>query len=235
MVAPLVAAAGISAVGSVIGGLTGGKGAKKAAQIQADTAKKQISALQQNQQYITGLEQPTMDRGNWAGSLYGNFLGQNGGAGAQEALNTYRGSTGYQDLMREGLGAVNANAYARGMGDSGATLKALQARGMGIADQSAGDYLGRLGGLISAGQQAIGNVAGIATNTTNNINAANQNSANASSNATLVSAANWQKSLQDIFNTGSYALGSSFGGGGGKSPAPALPYYPSGGLQGWGY
>lgn len=234
MVAPLIAAAGIGAVGSVIGGLTGGKGARKAADIQQKTAREQIAALERNQQLVTSLEQPTMDRGNWAGGITADFLGKGDGAASAAALDTYRGSTGYKDLLKEGLGAVNSNAYARGMGDSGATLKALQNRGMSIADRSASDWLGRLTPLIGAGQQAIGNVAGVATNTTNNINAANQNAANASSNATLVSAANWQKSLQDIFNLGSSALGSSFGGGG-KSAAPTMPYYPAGGLQGWGY
>lgn len=228
MVAPIIAAAGISAVGSLLGGLFGGGGSKKAAQIQQQTAREAIAAQQRNQQYITGLEQPTIDRGNWAGSLYGNFLGQNGGSGAADALATYRGSTGYQDLVREGLGAINSNAYARGMGDSGATLKALQTRGASLADRSAGDYLGRLQGLIGAGQQAIGNVAGVATNTTNYINQANQGAADAQSNNALIQSANWQKALQGVFNAGSYALGSSYGNSGVNSGMTAPPWQTPG-------
>lgn len=236
MVAPLVAAGIASGVGSVIGGLTGGKGAKKAAQIQQQTAQQQIAALQANQARITGLEQPTIDRGNWAGDITANFLGRGGEGGADDALATYRGSTGYQDLLREGLGAVNANAYARGKGDSGATFKALQTRGMSIADRSASDWLGRLSPLIGAGQQAIGNIAGVSTNTTYGINAANQNAADASSNSALVQSANWQKALQGLFNSGSYALGSSFGGGNSGQPNPygVMPNYryPGGGIGG---
>jgi hypothetical protein len=224
MVAPLVAAAGIGAAGSLIGGITGGKGAQKAAQIQQKTTQQQIAALQKNQQYISGLEAPTIDRGNQAGSLTANFLGMNGGTAAADALGTYRDSTGYSDLVKEGLGAVNSNAYARGMGDSGAALKALQSRGMSIADRSSSDWLGRLGQLQQLGQQAIGNVAGVATNTTNNINAANQTGADAQGNAALVGSAAWQKALQGLVNTGSYAMGSSFGGGSGQvNPYGVMP------------
>ena len=76
--------------------------------------------------------------------------------GSAKALETFRGSTGYKDLLKQGLGAVNSNAYARGMGDSGATLKALQDRGTSIADSSANQWLGGLGNLMSAGGQARG-------------------------------------------------------------------------------
>lgn len=236
MVAPLVGAAAISAAGSLIGGITGGKGAKKAAQIQQQTTREQIAALQRNQQYVTGLEQPTMDRGNWAGDITADFLGRGDGTASKAALDTFRGSTGYQDLLKEGLGAVSANAYARGMGDSGAALKRLQERGMSIADRSATDWLGRLSPLIGAGQQAIGNIAGVATSTTNNINAANQNASDANANSALISSANWQKALQGIFNAGSYAMGSSFGSGGGSAgsaSASTLAPLLRGGM--WGY
>lgn len=230
MVAPLIAAAGVSALGSVIGGVTGGKGAKAAAKTAQQTAQKQIAAAQQNQQYLTGLSQPTLDRGNQAGALTANFLGMNGGTAAADALSTYRGSTGYQDLLNEGLGAVNANAYARGMGDSGATLKALQTRGMSLADRSSGDWLSRLGGLQQLGQQAVGNIAGVAMNTTNNIAGYNQNASDAQGNSALIQSANWQKALQGVFNAGSYAMGSSFGGGQqGQNNYGVKPMYPYGG------
>jgi len=208
---PVVIAAGIAGGASILGGAMNSSAAKKAAQTQAQASQNQIAESQRNQQYLTGLSQPAIDRGNAAGDLYGNFVGLNGGTAAADALGTYRGSTGYTDLVKEGLGAVNANAYARGQGDSGATRKALLQRGMGLADRSSGDWLGRLGSLISNGQQAVGNVAGVAMNTTNNINGATQNAADASSNAALVSSAGWQRALQGLAGAGSYALGSSFG------------------------
>jgi hypothetical protein len=135
---------------------------------------------------------------------------QNGSQASAAALDTFRGSTGYQDLLKTGLGSVNANAYASGMGDSGATLKALQDRGTNIANTSAQQWLGNLGNLMSAGGQARGLVAGIGTNTVNASNAATQNAANASSNATLASAGQTSSALQGLLNAGAYAYGSSY-------------------------
>lgn len=208
---PVIVAAGLAAGGSILGGVLSSNAAKSAAKTQAQSSANQITALQDNQRYITGLEQPTIDRANGAGSLYGDFLGLGGGDASKAALDTYRGSTGYQDLLKQGLGAVNANAYASGLGQSGATLKALQTRGMNIADQSSGQWLGGLNNLMQQGQQGIGNISGVATNTTNNINAANQNVADATGNAALTSGSAWSKALQGLFNAGSYAYGSSYG------------------------
>lgn len=221
---PVVVAAGIAAGGSILGGVMSSNAAKSAAKTQQQTANNQISAAQANQRYITGLEQPTIDRGNQAGTLTANFLGMNGGTAAADALGTYRGSTGYQDILKEGLGAVNANAYARGMGDSGSALKALQKTGMSLADRSSGDWLGRLNQLQQYGQQAIGNVAGVATNTTNNIAGYNQNAADANSNATLASSAAWQRALQGVLGAGTSALGSSFG----AAPTSSVPSWLQG-------
>lgn len=212
MVAPLVAAAGIGAVGSLIGGLTGGKGAKSAARTQQQVAQQQIAAQQAALSQITNMNQPAITRGNEAAGLYGGLLGVGDAAASQAALGTWRNSTGYQDLLQQGLGAVNANAYARGMGDSGAALKALQTRGTNIANQSQQQYLGNLGALINAGTQAAGNVAGITQNVTNANNQYLGNAADAQSNSALLQSANWQKALQGVFNAGSYALGSSYGG-----------------------
>jgi hypothetical protein len=207
-----LAAAGISAAGSILSGITGGKGAKSAAKIQQQTVQQQIAANNANMDRITGLEQPTIDRGNAAGSQYAGLLGLGDAASSQAALNTFRGSSGYQDLLNTGLGAVNSNAYARGMGDSGATMKALQAKGMALADQSQQQYLGNLNGLIQTGNAAIGNIAGVNTATTQANNAALQNGADASSSAALTSGASFQQMLKNLTNAGSnYA--SSYGTG----------------------
>lgn len=215
----MAAAAGISAAGSIIGGITGGKGAKKAAKIQQQTAQMQIAANNANLDKITGLEQPTIDRGNSAGTLEGNFLGLGADPGsAKVALDTFRGSTGYQDLLNTGLNAVNSNAYASGMGDSGATLKALQAKGSAIADQSGQQYLSNLDGLNRLGTTAIGNIAGVNTSTTAANNNASQGAADASSNAALASSAAWQKALSNLTSIGQGAaggFGSSYGSGSG--------------------
>ena len=228
MVAPLIAAAGIGAAGSVLSGITGGKGAKKAAKTQQQTAQMQIAANNANMEKITGLQQPTIDRGNWAGSIYSGLLGNGDKAASAEALQTFRGSNGYQDLLNTGLGAVNANAYASGMGDSGATLKALQTRGASIADRSQQQYLGNLNNLIQTGNSAIGTIAGVSTNTTQANNAALQNSADASSNASLIGSAAQQAALKNLTN-----IGMNFASSYGNNSGAASPV-TSGGGSFWG-
>lgn len=211
MVAPLIAAAGISAASSLIGGITGGKGAKKAAKVQQQTTQMQIAANQANMARVQGLSQSSIDLGNAAGATYAGILGVGDNPAASDAaLQTYRGSTGYQDLLNTGLGAVNAGAYARGMGDSGATLKALQDRGMNIANQNTQQYLSNLNGLIQTGNSAIGNVAGVSTATTNANNAALQAGSNATQGAILSGATAQQQALTNLSNIG-MNMGSSYG------------------------
>jgi hypothetical protein len=67
--------------------------------------------------------------------------------------NSLRDLPGYQFAMDEGLGAIDRSAAARGMSRSGATLKALQRYGTGLADQTYGNQLQR---LLSANQQGFG-------------------------------------------------------------------------------
>jgi hypothetical protein len=209
---PLIAA-GIGAAGSVIGGITGGKGAKKAAKIQQQTTREQIAANNANRQQLVGLSQPTIDRGNAAGATYAGLLGVGGDpAASAAALKTYRDSTGYQDLLDTGFGGVNANAYAKGMGDSGATLKALQTRGMNIANQNQQTYLGNLGNLISSGDSAIGAVAGVSTETLRANNAALQGASDANQGALISGATAQQGALRNLTNIG-MNFASSYGGG----------------------
>jgi hypothetical protein len=204
---PPIIAAGIAAGGSIIGGVIASSGASKAAKAQQTVAQQQIAANNANRDYVTGLEQPTIDRGNWAGKTYAALLGYGDQGGAKVALDTWRNSVGYQDLLNTGFGAVKADAYARGMGDSGATMKALQARGMALADQNQGVYMSNLNNLIQTGNSAIGNVAGVSTQTTGANNAANQNAADATSSAALANGSNWNKVITNLTNIGMNAMG----------------------------
>lgn len=288
MVAPAIAAAGISAGASLLGGVLGSSSAKKAAKYQLQATREQIAAANQNRAYQYDLNAPTIEAGNRATNLFSGFLGagtspivdweayvqgnpdalanwnsirdtsdgaqfagdmaafgqyhynkdgarrdlspytSGGGDGYEEsqaALDAFRGSTGYQDLVKEGLAAVNANAYARGMGRSGATYKALQDRGTSLADRSAQGWLGNLNTLMNYGGQARGLVAGVGTNTVSAVNSATQSGADASSNAALLSGQNWAQALQGIGLAASQAYGSSYGGG--STSTGAAPYYPA--------
>lgn len=219
---PLIAA-GIGAAGSVLGGVLGGKGAKKAAKIQRQTAREQMAFAKDNRDYQYNINAPTIDRGENAGTAIEGLLNIGGDpAAAIAAREQFRAGSGYQDLIDTGTRAVNANAYARGQGDSGATRIALMRKATNIADQSQGGYIQQLMQLAGFGGQARANVAGVGSNTVNAVNTAGQNAADASSNASLISSANWAKTLQNLANTGASYLGSSYG----KEPTT------SGGLPG---
>lgn len=205
-----MATAAIGAAGSIVGGILQGKGAKKAAKIQQQTAMAQIAANDRARSEITALSQPSLDRGNWAGTTYAGLLGQGDQAASRAALDTYRGSTGYQDLLNTGLSSVNANAYARGTGDSGATALALQRKGIAIADQNQQQYLSNLGNLINTGNSAIANISGATSQNVAANNAALQGSADAMSNAALVRSSALGGAVSNLANIG-MGLASSYG------------------------
>ena len=229
---PPLIAAGVSAAASVGGALISSSATKKAAKAQTQAADAQIAAARENRDFQYDLNLPTINQGATASGNYNALLGLGGDkAGAEQALGTFRQATGYQDLIREGLGAVNSNAYARGMGDSGATLKALQDRGSTIANGSFQQYLGNLNTVAGRGDQARGLVSGIGLNTTNMINGATQSAADGRSNAALANGANQTGLIQSLLNAGSYAYGSSYGNNN-MSPGAGMtgatpPYFPS--------
>jgi hypothetical protein len=76
----------------------------------------------------------------------------------------------YQFQLKQGQQALDRSAAARGMGYSGAQMKAAQQYGQGLASQEYdkqynrasgefGDYFNRLAGLAQGGQQAVGSMA----------------------------------------------------------------------------
>lgn len=224
MVAPILAAAGVSAVGSVIGGVAGGKGAKKAQQAAMQGQRDQIAAIDRNRNFQYGLNQPTIGMGNTADARLAALYGLGGDAeGATAAFQGWRDATGYQNIMNEGLGAVNNARFAGGAGQSGSTLRRLQETGSAIADRSFGQYVQGLGGISATGANARGLVAGVGNSSTNAFVSASQNGTNARIGAINQGTQNTQNMWQNLANTGSWYLGqqayrSSYG-----QPSHVLP------------
>lgn len=207
---PAAIPAAIAGAGSVAGGLSSKSGAKKAAKIQQQTAASNNAFLQglynQNQANF----QPRITSGNRATSALDQLLGLV--PSDQSPTEILRATPGYQFRMNEALNGVNASAYARGVGNSGAALKALQDRAYGIADQSFNDYVGQVGDVANRGLGATSALAGVSTNYGNAVTANNNNAADAASNAALAQAA----AIQQIINGVGGAAGSIFGGGANK-------------------
>lgn len=216
MVAPL-AIAGLSAAGSLFSGITGGKGAKKAANIAAQQAEKDRALAQQvyNQNY--SLAAPTVDRGNAAGAQINALLGLGGNTGAaQDALAQYKASTGYQTRLNEGYNAINSGYAARGALESGAAQKALLKYGQAQASGEFNNYLGQLSNQQGAGLNALGSVTGSGIAYVNQATAAGNSAASAGANAALYGSQVQANALGGIAN----ALGNVLGNSSYKTPKP---------------
>ena len=182
-------------LGSVFSGVLGASSANKAAQAQTQAA----GQANETQRYIfdksVALTEPQRQVGNNAlaalASQYGLAqapAGFSGGparpdaTGFNPSLSDFRADPGYQFQMDQGKQAIDRTAAARGMRMGGATMKAQQQYGQGMADQSYGNWFARmqdnyfrnygqqygqyadaqsaLSGLAGIGQQATGQQIG---------------------------------------------------------------------------
>lgn len=98
--------------------------------------------------FNTRAEAEAWARNNQGGHQYGGF----------------EASPGYKFALDQGQAAIDGSAAARGNVFSGATLKAQQEFGTGLAQQEYGNFLNRLTGQASQGQAAAGNIATAGSN-----------------------------------------------------------------------
>ena len=208
---PLIAA-GVAAAGAVAGGAIASKGASKAAKASQASANAQIAATDRNRDYQYGLNQPTIDRGRVADDRISALLNLGGDVGtARAGFDEFRKSTGYDFRLDQGEDAINANAYARGAGRSGATYKRLLEYGQEFGSNEFGKYLGQLGGVSASGASARSLVAGVGTNTVNTQAQALQANGTNQGNAAIAGANIANNTIGQLIQAGGYALGSSYG------------------------
>lgn len=310
---PTAASAGIGAVGSIAGGIVSGKGAKKAAKIQAKSAAEQMALLKKMYADNVTMFTPEMNSGNaavnqinallgltpmsneafnnggtapafsttedqWAqGALdslagevnpsifarvnsitdpsdrlralepllqkvdrqvYGAYSGANprptdpgpqttapvdpnAPTAAQTATDIIRATPGYQFQVDEAMKALNANAYASGLGNSGATFKALLARGQQLGDLYFNNYVGQLGDVAARGGSAKSSISGVSQNFTNNSNQVNQNAANNAAGYQVKKSEILSDMINSVAKAGGSMFGSSYGSGAASGGAGA--------------
>lgn len=215
---PAIAAAGISAAGSVAGAAIGGKGAKKVAKIQAKTAEQQMAQTKLFYDNAVTRYQGDINQADKARDLYAGLLGDGGDpAAAHAAYDTWKNSAGYQNSYDEALRGVNSNAYASGMGRSGAALKALQIKAGDVANNYFQTYMSNVDRQVQTGANAKSAITGAGTNALAANNAAMQSSADATSNAQLAASSGWANAFKNIGNAAANAYQSSYGNKGGGS------------------
>jgi|SRR5215472_4949948 len=193
---------GISAgAGAAIAGGLSAAGGIASAAMQSGTAGRASGAAQRNlelilpqmqQNYNTAVAgyQPYATAGQLSLKDQQDLLGLNGPDAASAAMAKFQTSPGYQWSLQQGLRATDMGAAARDMLRSGATLKAEQAYGTGLADQEFGNYFSRLAGLSNLGFNAAGGIASAGANLIS------QEEGNAQAqNAALIGGANAQNSI----------------------------------------
>ncbi|HEU4805006.1 MAG TPA: hypothetical protein VFS91_04240 [Nitrobacter sp.] len=143
---PLLAA-GVMAGGSILGGLLGKSSAKKAARSQ-ETMLREALGLQERM-----FNQGREDLAPWR---------EAGAASLGDAMAMLRPgydhttSPGYDFRLGEGLRAVENSAAARGILQSGGTLKGIDRYAEGMAASDFGDRFNRLSTLAGMGSAATG-------------------------------------------------------------------------------
>ena len=138
---------------SLIGGLAQAGAAKKAAAAQERSADKQIALNKEIYEDQTQRFAPFLGAGTNALKGYQFEMGL---GAAPDGYRGFQETPGYQFQRQQGIGAIDASAAARGNLLSGSTLKGLTEFGQGLASQEYGNYLNRLAGLASSGQNAAG-------------------------------------------------------------------------------
>lgn len=229
-----VAAAGISAAAG-LGSAAMQSGTAGAASKQAQrNLELVLPQMQQSYNQILGQYQPYAAGGAVSTSDMQDLLGLNGPDAANAAMAKFQTSPGYQWQLGQGLRAVDAGAAAQGMLRSGATLKAEETYGQGLANQDFGNYYNRLAGLAGQGLTAAGGIAtanqNLIANETGNASAVNNaliGGANAQNSILGNTASGLSNTVNSLFSNPQFQNWASglFGGGGSTfTPSPTGTY-----------
>jgi len=164
-----MASAAIAAGSSILGGIAGGKGASKAAKIQAAAYQKGIDEQSREFGITQQNEAPYIQGGNTGLQAFLNLigLGTGGAQGQQTAIDGLKGGPLYTSLMNNGQDAILANAAATGGLRGGNTQDALSRLGVDTLSQVYQNQLGNYGSLINTGQAAVAGQAAAGQNYAN--------------------------------------------------------------------
>ena len=146
------------------------EGAAQASAVAKDTADRQLELQREIWEKQQKDQQPYQEQGAWGINTLGNLM-KSGAGQLNNPLDLYLKSKGlsggqfntnnpaYQFQLKQGQQALDRSSAARGMGYSGAQMKAAQDYGQGMASTEFGNYYNRLAGLSQGGQQAAGSMA----------------------------------------------------------------------------
>ena len=218
----------VAAAATVAGAAISAGAANHASNVAANAAAQNNALQSQIYQSNSANEQPYIQAGDTANTALQGFLGLGGDpAATQKAFDNYLNSTGYQFTRQQGLDAATQSKAAAGMLGSGATLKALDAYGTGLASQYGQQYVDNLGSVANRGANSANALAGQGQSYANAVGSNNNSAATTAANASLVNASNTNALIGNALAAYGMSRGQSsfnaFGGGGGQSGITVTP------------
>ena len=120
-----------------------------AAQLEKESADKQLELQRQIWEKQQADQKPYLEQGTYGINTLGALMRPNADTSA-----ILKNDPSYQFRLKQGQQALDRSSAARGMGYSGAQLKAAQDYGQGMASTEFQNYYNRLAGLAQGGQQA---------------------------------------------------------------------------------
>jgi len=179
--------AGVSGIGSVVGGYLNYEAATKAAKEQAQTAANSLNWIKSVYGQTGNNLQPYIGTGQAALNQLAGFYGLPGAnsGGASAAYGQFTNTPFYQFPLQQANLATNRQLAASGLTNSGAALRDVSQLNAGYASQGLGQYLSGLTGLSSGGLGAAGTLGQIGTGTFSGVGAANAGIGNAQAAGTI--------------------------------------------------
>lgn len=203
-----MATAAISAGASILGGIAGGKGASKAAKVQAAAYQKGIDEQSREFGITQQNEAPYLQAGNGGLSAYLGLLGlgPQGATGQQSAIDQLKTSPLFTSLMSNGTSSILANAAATGGLRGGNTQDALSRLGVDTLSNVIQNQLSNYGSLINTGQAAVAGQAAAGQNYANSVSDLYGKQGGAQANAAAAPYAAFQQVLGGLGNAAGYAF-----------------------------
>lgn len=181
---------------AVIGSAVVGAGASAVAGSKAAKAQKKgvdQSVAEQRRQY----DQTRADYAPWRAAGE-SALARLTNEMKEGATTAYTKSPSYDFRLSEGVKAAERSAAARGRLGSGATMKAVQRYGEGLASDDYSAWWNRNAGLAGVGQQATNATAAAGENMANNVSGAYQTAGNARASSYLTTGSAINRGLQGV-------------------------------------
>ena len=190
-------------IGDIAGALIGSSASKKASKAQQKAAAEAVAEQRRQFDLSRGDLEPWRTAGGAAIKA--------GSAMLQPGFD-YTASPGYQWRLDEGLRGVQNSAAAKGLLQSGGTLKGIDKYGQGFAAQDFQDQFNRQMAVASGGQQATQAGAALGQQTANSIGDLLTQAGNAKASGYIGSANSWLNGINNFDNRMMSAMKMGMGG-----------------------